>query len=607
MATTYRLNAFAIFLILLATLLIAYLCNHAWENFMCGCDKKKEGFGTLDGYGETVNGYSLNNKKIVNLYDNVYFDPIGKNFVETLDGNQIRITDRNNSETIHQTKQSQVATADTEVTKDNFDWEAYLSTYEDLRDAGIDTLDGAFQHYDPQGKTENREAKVFVTSNYEVSSSATNATSFIYLAKVPKKHAFIHVPITTSDGSITDVTYIHVMDLEKKKHIKTFHFLGSDIESRDVQTNMLETGHEDFSDLNGTNLGKFGKSDEKSSNHFTIETKHMTSKKAIRIIVAKKDEDEKTGFKAFITFANAGIPILKRIKHITGKPETKNDDSDSDDEEKDEDKELIKKMRKYKSLQASLFGFGEMRSPYFDYEGSPYSDFILKTEVVPPVCPECPGCPGNTVCPHGNGGSTTNGQGSVNKKGDSAKSLARGLGSGVDDLIRDGASGTTNLARDATTGTVQLAKDTVSGTTDLVKDSASGIGEYAKDAAGGTYGVASDVVKGTVGLGREIVDGIYGTASDVVKGTVGLGRDVVGGIAQGIPNYGNPNTGMNPGPGSNVQMGGYYNSYGGGYMNPQMPQTAGQDPYGYYGAVPVRAGSGINYVARTADFSSFGK
>ena len=152
---------------------------------------------------------------------------------------------------------------------------------------------------------------------------------------------------------------------------------------------------------------------------------------------------------------------------------------------------------------------------------------------------------------------------------------------------------------------MQLAKDTVSGTTDLVKDSASGIGEYAKDAAGGTYGVASDVVKGTVGLGREIVDGIYGTASNVVKGTVGLGRDVVGGIAQGIPNYGNPNAGMNPG--SNVQMGGYYNSYGGGYMNPQMPQTAGQDPYGYYGAVPVRSGSSINYVARTADFSSFGK
>lgn len=622
MATTYRLNAFTIFLILLATLLIAYLFNHVWENFMCRCNKK-EGFGTLDGYGETVGGYSLNNKKVVNLYENVYFDPIGKNFVETLDGNQIRITDRNNNESVHQTKQSQIATADTEVTKDNFDWEAYIAKYEDLRDAGIDTLDGAFQHYSSQGgPVENREAKVFINSNYEVPTLATNATSFIYLAKVPDgentKHAFIHVPVTKSDESITDVTYIHVMDLEKKKHIKTFHFFGSDIESRDVQTNMLESGYADFSDLKGTNLGNFGKSDKELSDHFTIQTKHMTSKKAIRIIVTKKDEDEKSGFKAFITFASANIPILARIEHITGKPKTNDNDSDDDsdceNERKDKDKDLIKKIKQYKSLQSSLFGFGEMRSPYFDYEGSPYSDFILKTEVVPPVCPECPSCPGNTVCIHGKRDSTTNQQGSVNneqgsvnKKGDSAKSLARDLGSGVNDLIRDGASGTTNLARDATTGTVQIAKDTVAGTSDFVKDSASGIGEYAKDVASGTYGVASDVVKGTVGLGREIVGGLYGTASDVVKGTVGIGQDVVGGIAQGIPNYGSPHAGMNVGPSPNVQMGGYYNSYGGGYINPQMPQTAGQDPYGYYGAVPARSGNSINYVPRTADFSSFGK
>ena len=74
----YRLSALTIFIILLAVLLIGYLMHHKWENFQ---SKLKEGFHTdytTSTLAQTLEGYSVNNKKVVKLYDELYFDPISK-------------------------------------------------------------------------------------------------------------------------------------------------------------------------------------------------------------------------------------------------------------------------------------------------------------------------------------------------------------------------------------------------------------------------------------------------------------------------------------------------------------------------------------------------
>jgi hypothetical protein len=81
MASTYRLSGLTIFLILLAVLLIGYLLNHTWEYF----SNRSEGF--ISNYAnskltETVPGYSTNSKKVVQLDDSVYFDPVSKIFIE---------------------------------------------------------------------------------------------------------------------------------------------------------------------------------------------------------------------------------------------------------------------------------------------------------------------------------------------------------------------------------------------------------------------------------------------------------------------------------------------------------------------------------------------
>lgn len=113
MAISYRLKGLHIFLILLVVLLIGYLLNYTWESFQCGCgNSTKEGFGNLEGYGEVLPGYSVDEKKVVKLYGNVFFDPAGKNFIEIISENTLKITDNENKSTNHIIKETNAFSLD---------------------------------------------------------------------------------------------------------------------------------------------------------------------------------------------------------------------------------------------------------------------------------------------------------------------------------------------------------------------------------------------------------------------------------------------------------------------------------------------------------------
>jgi hypothetical protein len=682
MATTYRLNAFSIFLILLAALLIGYLLNYTWESFMgCGCGgnkKTQEGFANLSTVGEVVSGYSENAKKVMKLHSDtdVYYDQIGKNFIESIGENKLKITKRNNDDTEHTYASSSKEVIDLGIGKfsnvkhfdtgdevtgndslagftidenstvaDENSTVAYAKTkFEDLSGTQLleltfagditsieDTMkptslkvynvstsltaksdiDKKLTGMKATDTKSYRFALVAKDSNYVVPDPPSAATEFIYTAD-DNAFAFLHVPLK-KDNVPTDVTFIHVMDLREGKslHKETFYFRNSNVEQKFVGASIVNTtGEIDYSVLlGGTNELDFAIESMKTdldrlgTGDFEVNTEHKSGDNAIQITARKKETTGHSAFRALITFDKNQKPILSKIETSLG---TSEDGTLSSGESND----LSEQIKEYRRLQGMLFGYSEMRSPFYDYDGSPYTDYILKTEVIPPVCPSCPSCPQKGVCTNcgGKGGSGTGDK-------DSAASLARDFGSGTDKFIRDGADGATNLARDAVSGTYGAAKETASGVTnvagnvasgvtdaggkllsgtgDFVKDSASGVGQFTKDAAGGIYGAATDVASGTVGLGKDIVSGTYNAASDVV-----------GAVAQGIPNYGSPN----PQSGPNMQMGGYANSYGGTYMNQsqQMPQTVGQDPYSYFGAVPPKK-TGCNYMPRTADFSAFGK
>ena len=139
-------------------------------------------------------------------------------------------------------------------------------------------------------------------------------------------------------------------------------------------------------------------------------------------------------------------------------------------------------------------------------------DYILKTQIVPPVCPTCPTCPSmpeKVSCTNcgGNGGSGTKdaeGKSLVldekeykrtmesNPLSETVKAtgnLADKTLSTGDALIRDTASGATGIAKDTVTGATGLAKDTVSGATGLLKDTASGATGLLRDFGSGVKDV----------------------------------------------------------------------------------------------------------------------
>ncbi len=189
-------------------------------------------------------------------------------------------------------------------------------------------------------------------------------------------------------------------------------------------------------------------------------------------------------------------------------------------------------------------------------------DYILKTQIVPPVCPSCPSCPscstGTTggVCANcgGNGGS-----GTLTTNGNTV----------VADTIKD-----KNIVRTAVGGAVDLGKDAVGGAVDLTKDTVKGAVGLTKETVGGAVGLAKDTVGGAVGL-----------VKDTVGGAVGLAKDV-----------------LTPNP---MYIGQTNNNYGTQNGQPRYgTQTTNADIYSYYGALPSRSS---NFMPITADFSSFGK
>jgi hypothetical protein len=189
-------------------------------------------------------------------------------------------------------------------------------------------------------------------------------------------------------------------------------------------------------------------------------------------------------------------------------------------------------------------------------------DYILKTQVVPPVCPSCPNCPSSSgTCTNcgGNGGSGT--------KNDTGSSIAGGKG-----IINN---------------TVDAAGNVIGETV---------------DAAGNVIGTTAKVAGGVV---NTTVD----TAGKVITGTVGAAENIVQSLLTPPPTgpgYPGPAT---TGYGSTAPTGYGAPTAPAGYGAPTAPAGYGNPAatgadYSYYGALPPK---GSNYMPITADFSAFKK
>lgn len=205
--------------------------------------------------------------------------------------------------------------------------------------------------------------------------------------------------------------------------------------------------------------------------------------------------------------------------------------------------------------------------------GSLMDDYMLKTQVVPPVCPACPACPARTeICTNcgGNGGNGTlanTGSSVVNANGPVVNANGQPI-TRMTDSLGNTIVGTSRAAGQAISGTMGAAGQAISGTAGA-----------AGQAITGTANVAGNVITGTVGAVGNLASNVVGSATDLLKST---GSGITGLIDRSSSN------------------------------NKSSNNQSVLDPYSYQGQLNkprdlVATNTPAKYLPLTADFSAFGR
>ena len=242
-----------------------------------------------------------------------------------------------------------------------------------------------------------------------------------------------------------------------------------------------------------------------------------------------------------------------------------------------------------------------------DISGTSYADFdladyLLKTQVVPPVCPACPSCNYNTgACNQcgGNGGCGT--------RSNTGDSLVTG-GNGIRDAATatGAATGAVNAVGNAATGAVNAAGNVATGAVNAVGNVAGGAVTAAGNVVNQTVGTAGNVVNKTVDTAGNVVTGVLGAVSNIATGAFGAASNVATGAIGTVGNVlGGANNGMQQGLVPQGTTSGMIQQQTGASQPSIAGATSTSDPYSYYGQLPAR--NNTNFMPITADFSSFSR
>lgn len=263
-----------------------------------------------------------------------------------------------------------------------------------------------------------------------------------------------------------------------------------------------------------------------------------------------------------------------------------------------------------------------------NYTNQQINDYILKTQIIPPICPQCPQFPAGTTCSScgnvaagpssrspvaaaGPSGSPTTFYKELKELGSETKDLIKSTGSGTADLLRSAGSGTKDLLEDTGSGAKDFIKDTASGTKDFIKDTASGTKGFIEDTASGTKQLLEETGSGGKQLLKETAGSITGLAKETASGAVDLTRSAVKGTVGAVKGIGSDIAGLfkddrEQGRGARAAVGGgaaggvgsagYYG--GSGAKGPQNPWT-------YNGLLSEKPTS--QFIPITADFSKFSR
>jgi hypothetical protein len=300
-----------------------------------------------------------------------------------------------------------------------------------------------------------------------------------------------------------------------------------------------------------------------------------------------------------IVFANAldsdgSLKIVKYRRFLKGKVYTGSASNYADEKQNDLPSDISGNSnfadafaRWYMYFNANATGSSALMNP---------NDYLLKTQIVPPVCPACPGCTGVCTDCGGNGGSGTKTAGQQSLAFDN-KTIVGATGN----LIAN----TVGTAGNIVNSTVGTAGNVVNKSVDVAGNVVNKTVDTASNVVGKTFDAAGNVVGKTFDAAGNIVGKTFDAAGNLLGSTADrLGLDRVG-YNQSYRGPQNTSSSQNAsGYPSNVRSTSEYRPGSNNTGVSTLPNATPKDAYSYNGALQSKGG---NFIPVTTDFSRFGR
>ena len=251
--------------------------------------------------------------------------------------------------------------------------------------------------------------------------------------------------------------------------------------------------------------------------------------------------------------------------------------------------------------------------------GTDTSDYILKTQIVPPVCPASASCPS---CQNSSSGTCTNcggkgGSGTVTSSGTSIFDICGNPTTcaklGPNGIGYDASKNKIMCYNNGGTGTGTSAGTNTNGQGNYGSNSAGGVANNAISTTGNIIGGAASgagaIVGGTALGAGLLAEKAIDTTGGLLTGAGTGASNLLTGAGRGISNILTPGQNGGQGVGQGTGQGTGYGGAGGAGNNQRSTyygtQNQYSDQYSYYGQLPSKTGS--NYMPITTDFSAFSK
>ena len=317
------------------------------------------------------------------------------------------------------------------------------------------------------------------------------------------------------------------------------------------------------------------------------------------------NSDVKLDLRNVCRFNENGLDMGDSPSTNSGSDDKKNDKKDDKKNDKKNDKKDHKKNDKKND------------NKMLDYGDFDMNDYMLKTQIIPPVCPSCPSCNYNNVgaCNQcgGNGGSgtrTSNGDSLVTGSNPirGALDTSGNVTGGALDTSGNVVNGLVNAAGNLAGGVVNAAGNVAGGAVNAAGNVLNTTVDTAGNVVNKTIDTAGNVVNKTVGAATNVATGALGAVGNVASSALGVFGNVLGGAGNMLPS-GAGSQGGSAGamPSQPVSSGSMPTQQGnaGGAQYPVSGSTSTMDPYSYHGALPIKKPT--EFMPITADFSSFGR